>query len=269
MRIEHVRPCGELAFAVDRFWSWESAPGEAVQLPTLLPGTGAELFFHYRAPFEHASPQGVFSALPSAHLLCVRNAPLVLRQAGPVGFFAVRLRAGLLHRFARVPACELADRAWPVGEMWGAAGARLAEQVAGAANTAGRVRAVERFLLGRLALGQADLLIEHAVGTLYRAPVPVALLAQSAGLGVRQFERRCKAVTGQAPAEVRRNARLQKALRALMLDPALAPLDAALAHGYFDQSHFIRDFRALAGMPPGRFIAAARTAAHFYNPPSG
>lgn len=268
MRIEHFKPCSQLRPAVERYWSWQSEPGELVRLPTLLPGTGAELFFHLHEPLHCAGQDAAGAPLPAAHLLCVRSAPLALRHVGRFGFIAIRFRAGMLHRFTSVPGADLMDRAWPAGELWGRAGAALARQVQDAGGNEERVRLIERFLLRQMTT-EPDRLVEHAIDALYRSAPPVAQLAQAGGIGVRQFERRFRAVTGQAPAEVRRIARVQKTVRALLLDPARSPLDAALAQGYFDQSHFIRDFRTLAGAAPGRFIAAARASAHFYNPPSG
>lgn len=49
-------PPAELRPWVERFWSWESDC--AVPLPLLLPGTGADLFLHYRTPFLAITPDG-------------------------------------------------------------------------------------------------------------------------------------------------------------------------------------------------------------------
>ncbi len=37
--------------------------------------------------------------------------------------------------------------------------------------------------------------------------------------------------------------------------------DLALRLGYFDQAHFIRDFKAIVGRPPGQYRAASETQA--------
>ncbi|HJV53853.1 MAG TPA: helix-turn-helix domain-containing protein [Noviherbaspirillum sp.] len=263
-----LRPAAALQPYVDRIWGWESAAGQAIALPTLLPGTGAEVFFHYRAPFCRSNPQGP-ALLPPAHLLCVRGAPLALRAATDVGFVAVRFRAGMLHRFVRIPAQELLDQACAVDALWGAAAAELAERIGCAVSFAERAALVQSFLLSRLRSSQGDDLAEQAVSMLYRAgaELSVARLAEHLGIGRRQLERRVKLWTGQTPAEVRRLVRFQKTVRALMLDPSARCADAALAHGYYDQAHFIHDFRELAQATPQRYVDAARARAHFYNTP--
>lgn len=268
LRTFRLRPAAALRPYVDSIWGWDGAAGQAVALPTLLPGTGAEVFFHYRTPFRRAHPQ-MPDVLPSAHLLCVRRAPVALQAAADVGFVAVRFRAGMLHRFTGIPAHELMDQACAVSDLWGAAAAGLAERMAAAPSFARRAALIQSFLLGCLQRSQGDPLAEQAVSMLYRdcADISIERLAERIGIGRRQLERRVKLWTGQTPAEVRRLARFQKTVRALLLDPSARCLDAALAHGYYDQAHFIRDFRELARATPQRYLDAARARTHFYNTP--
>ena len=56
MKTFHVLPAPALRPFVDRIWGWESTGGAPVPLPTLLPGTGAELYLHYGAPFRYLAP---------------------------------------------------------------------------------------------------------------------------------------------------------------------------------------------------------------------
>lgn len=82
--------------------------------------------------------------------------------------------------------------------------------------------------------------------------------ARLTGWSTRHFERRFAAGFGLRPKLFQRLARTEAALRDML---ASGHADAALAlrHGYFDQSHMGRDFRAFAGASPGALLAAVRS----------
>lgn len=271
MRQFHLLPAPPLQPYIDRLWGWESAPGETIALPTLLPGVGAELYFHYRLPFRHASPDQGSRPLPaaSAHLLCLRSAPLALAAMADVGFIAVRFRTSMLARFTPVPIAQMHDRALDIADVWGVPGLACATRVAAADSHAERLGLIQDFLLRQLRPEGADPLIERAVDVLYRThgAVAIELLAQRLQLGRRQLERRFLADTGQTPAALRRVCCFHHTVRALLLTPSTPGLDTALRYGYFDQAHFIRDFRALVHTTPQRYLRQARDRTHFYNPP--
>lgn len=270
MRRFHLLPVPPLRPCIDRLWGWESAPGETIALPTLLPGAGAELYFHYGRPFRHTGATGdAGAALPPAHLLCLRSTPLALAAMSGVGFIAVRFRSCMLARFTQMPAAELHDGPRDIADVWGAPGRICAARVAAADSQAERLALIQAFLLRQLRPERADALVEAAVDTLYRSQgnVTIEQLAARLGLGRRQLERRVLAATGLAPAALRRLCRFHHTVRALLLAPDAGGLDTALRHGYFDQAHFIHDFRALAHTTPQRYLRLARDMTHFYNPP--
>lgn len=96
----------------------------------------------------------------------------------------------------------------------------------------------------------------------------MASLAERIGLGRRQLERRFRFQEGIGPAAFRRRVRLQKSVRSLLLDPALSVLTVALDQGYYDQSHFHRDFQDITGRTLSYYLAAHREKTHFYNTPA-
>lgn len=267
-------PDATLSPYIDRIWGWEADDGKPVPLPTLLPGTGAEMVFHYHAPFRVQEAEGRF-ALDQTHLLCLRRRPLALSDSASLGFIAVRFRAGALHHFTTVPGTELIDQLPRAQDLWGAAGKSLARRVIDAGSNPERVRLLEEFLLGQLGrlLSQQlchsapDRLVTMAASLLYRDCTEISVdgLATRLGLGRRQLERRFQTVTGLTLVEAKRLARFQKTARKLLLDPSTSCADAALMHGYYDQSHFIREFRTLTSQSPLTYLGQARTRTHFYN----
>jgi AraC-like DNA-binding protein len=95
--------------------------------------------------------------------------------------------------------------------------------------------------------------IAYAVKRLRRPGVSVAELAGEVGWSPRYLTDRFRAETGLRPKEAARVARFDRARRALRPSARLA--DIAAAHGFADQSHFVREFHAFAGCTPSRWIA--------------
>lgn len=268
MKTFRIRPVAALAPFVERLWGWESVGDEVIELPTLLPGTGSEIFFHYNAPFRRTVADKV-ETFGRTHLICVRHQPIKLCSSNAVGFVAVRFRAGCLHRFTNVAGVELLDQTITAADLWGSEGRRIAREAVSGLSRAGIVELLQGFLVDRLQQGQSDHLVEKAVAKIYQRYATVSVDQLASGLGVtrRQLERRFHALIAQTPVEVRRLSRLQKTLRQLLLQKSASVLDVALSHGYYDQAHFIHDFAKLGLGSPQRHLKDARLKAHFYNAP--
>jgi AraC-like DNA-binding protein len=95
---------------------------------------------------------------------------------------------------------------------------------------------------------RATLLAERIISD--RAIVSVAGAAAAAGMEVRSLQRLFHREVGIAPKEVIRRFRLREAAERLLRDAEAACGDIALELGYFDQAHFIRDFKAVVGVAP-------------------
>lgn len=79
-------------------------------------------------------------------------------------------------------------------------------------------------------------------------------LADSSGVSLRHFQRRFRVLMGLNPKLYARICRISHAVHRKQLMPQEAWTSIALEAGYSDQSHFIRDFRALTGVPPKDFL---------------
>ncbi len=267
MRIRQSLPAPALRPYVDRYWSWESEAGEAFDLPTLLPGTGAELFIHYRRPFSWLTAGEDHATSGRDFLLCLRHMPLALRHVGELGFLAVRFKAGMVSRFSGMPEYELHDRVLSCRDLWGQAGSDLMAQVSDGTDYSQRVTAMDDFLQRRLAMqNDTDRLVEAGVTLLYRqTALSIEALADKLCLGRRQLERRFRRRLGITACETRRLCRFQHTVRSVMLSRTVRPYQIALDYGYADQAHFNREFKQLAGYTPLGYFSRSTRMSHFFN----
>lgn len=92
--------------------------------------------------------------------------------------------------------------------------------------------------------------LERSAGTM-----PIGALARSIGWSNRHFASCFRDVTGMSPKTAARHLRFDRARRMIESDGnGLA--DTAAVCGYSDQSHFTREFGALAGCTPAAYRAA-------------
>ncbi len=86
------------------------------------------------------------------------------------------------------------------------------------------------------------------------AVTTAAEIARRAAMPLRSLERFARAAFGFTPKLLLRRQRFLRTLAQFMLDPSLAWLET-LDDGYYDQAHFIRDFRRFMGMTPSAYAA--------------
>jgi AraC-like DNA-binding protein len=257
-----TRPPAVLEPFVERIWSWEG-PAD-LRLPTLLPGTGSDFFVHYGAPFAVASVASL-AVLPGAHLSCLRSRACQLVPTGPVGFVALRLRAGTLRRLGRME--ELLDRFPSAREVLGVSEDWLSEAITSLPDFRSRADWLADFFTRELA--RRDVLAvgpDRVAEVLYygAASEGVDSLAARVGLGRRQFERAARECCGMTPKKFRRICRLHHTVRSVLLRKE-AVMDAAFDNGYYDQPHFVHEFRSLTGLCPSEFFTEDAYVSHFYN----
>ena len=119
------------------------------------------------------------------------------------------------------------------------------------------VAAVQRHLIDRLDPSRCDPQVQYVVEATGRrhGAVSIDALAERVGWTRRHLERRFKAIVGIPPKRLARIARFQAAVRLLERLPVhQRGTRTAAAIGYADQAQFVREFRELAGCPPGAHL---------------
>jgi len=89
------------------------------------------------------------------------------------------------------------------------------------------------------------------------SPLPLAELADIAGLSLRQLERLFAGELGMRPGLYYRQLRLKRA-RHLVLQTGMSMMQVAVATGFSSATHFAKAYGALHGIPPSRDREARR-----------
>jgi AraC-like DNA-binding protein len=236
---------------VDRLWTLDG-PADAMELAPILPDGHPELIVHCGDPFVELRAGGerhVQAPILVAGQLrqAVRIAPL-----GRTHVVGARLRPDGAAAIFGGSLDELTGRIVDFGCVDRGLTRRLNDHVAPQRSAMGRVRALDRVLLQHVAPRQIDRLVARActIGLERRGLVRVGDVAASVGLSARQLERRFVARVGLPPKLFLRVIRFQEVLSAIGPAPADSWAGIAVDHGFYDQSHFVADFKAFTGCSP-------------------
>ncbi|MFD2469997.1 helix-turn-helix transcriptional regulator [Amycolatopsis silviterrae] len=196
---------------------------------------------------------------PPSPVVGIQSGPLVFEQSGTDHGMVIGLTPLGAHALFGMPLKELPAYAG-ITELLGTPAAHLIEQLAETPGWTARFALLDHWLTERLHPDARLAAPVQAAWDLLGAAhgrTPIAAVAEQVGWSRSHFEARFHAQIGIPPKTFARIARFHHALRLLARpEPPRLP-DVALRCGYTDQPHFNREFRALTGCAPTRFLALA------------
>jgi AraC-like DNA-binding protein len=226
-----LRPSPQWARTVECFWTVQT---DAAPLHRVTPDGCADIVF-YAGPAAKLTAVGAMTeyrdfALPENQVL-----------------IGARFRPGMWRRHLGIPADRITDEVLPLESLWGSRATLLLERLSEASTIrecAGLIEAQLETQGGLSPVQQAIAWMERRHGC-----VRLDWLASQCGLSARQFRRVCREQAGLTPKFLARVLRFRRALLRLPRKTE-SFAEMALDCGYYDQAHFINDFRAFAGRTP-------------------
>jgi AraC-like DNA-binding protein len=251
-------PIPELTPLVDCLWSLTGHTADlSAPLQPVLPDGRPELILHFGDPFERARADGTFEQQGRRLFAGQLTEQLILRPTGRIDVLGIRFHPCGAAALVETPQQVLAGLTLRVDDMSTTLEGALAGVQQRSATLEDAAALVQQLLVGHLRPARVDLRVRLAADeiTARNGLVSVEAVADRVGLTRRHLERRFLETVGVSPKRLARIARFQHALR--MLESNDAPrhgAQTAAACGYADQSHFIRDFRDLAGCSPSAHL---------------
>ena len=235
MHYAEIQPTVALRPWVECFWSVRGDRDDKAERP-VLPDGCADLVFD----------------LNSGEAVVVGTMTRPLLVEGDGDFFGVRFRPGRAAAFLKLPLAEITDARVPLADVW--RDADVAQTLLSAFDDRRQecLRYIEHALLRRLDPDR-DRRVDAAVERIIASGGTIRIddMAREIGISRQHLARQFLHHVGIAPKTFARVMRFRRVLESLR--GAVDWADVASAHGYYDQSHLIAEFRELAGSTPSAF----------------
>jgi AraC-like DNA-binding protein len=259
MNYQTYTPHALLSKNVKCFWTLEADNSYALQKQRIIPDGCMEMIFHYGDHYLQFGTDGGSIIQPKCFVFGQVTVPLEIAPSGVTGIIAARFEPDGFIPFSRLTPDQMNDKAVPLTDFFEEEGEVFGQQVLEARNTEERIAIIESFLHAKLLLiRQRDELSRACVELLWQTVGQLSIEELGAKLMVnrRKLERRFSATIGLSPKQLTKIIRLQHALKAMKKNPPSSLTALAYENGYYDQAHFIKDFKEFTGISPKQFFTA-------------
>lgn len=219
----------------------------------VFPSSGLVIGFQYKGQLSTIR-NNAESKLASAGITGISDGYKVFKNSGDIGTVLVFFtEIGFTH-FASHPANELFNLSISLDNIFEESKVNEVEEKLAAASTdKQRIRVVEQFLLTQLKGLETDKLIVEAVKLIYQSKGTIRIKELNEKLFISQspFEKRFRKVVGTTAKKFASIVRFNSVLDNITETKSLTEI--CYENNFFDQAHFIKDFKRFTGATPENF----------------
>lgn len=246
-------PCKSLEKYIACYWTSETGAVTSQQWNRVIPDGCVDIIFDLKTS---SSSEGAFV---TGLMRTFELMPILGNQA----LFGIRFYSEMAHHFLRNPISALNGYHVYLEDLWGQDARRMVERVAEATEITDRIALIEERLLQCLAASpiRSDSLLMTSMQYIYAfgGSMTIGALAEKVNYSERNLRRVFQNELGVSPKELIRIIQFQSLLQELVRGTKASFTDVALQHGYYDQSHVIKNFKAYYGMSPRQIFSADQT----------
>lgn len=260
MQSYHYVPAPPLSDFVELFWLYEGYQ-QPHKKERLLPDGSMDLVINLNEDrvrvYDAGDPEKI-ETLRGAIVVGAHSEFFVIDTAQQHTVAGVHFKPGGAFPFFDPPVSELHNALVSLDGLWGRLAGQLRERLLETVTAQEKFRVMEQTLLARAAERlERHPAVRFALQEFYGAPHTRAIadVTGQIGLSAKRFIQVFSDQVGLTPKLFCRVRRFQRVLRRIGAGRPVEWAAVAADCGYFDQAHFIRDFRAFSGINPGTYLA--------------
>lgn len=222
------------------------------RLYTFVPTHTRFITFYLGDPVRVKKSDGQFLSKGTGVIIGPQLTSVTLDLGADHRSFIVAFKPGCMHRLIKVPLRELVDLDFNSDDIMGAEAAHLNRMLRDEPLLNKQFNLIQQFFYQKITRLKPILPFDYAMQQLVRSGGNLSMddVAGLACLSLRQFERYSLERIGHSPKSFARIVRFSNAYKLKELSPDLKWSVISHRCGYFDQMHFIRDFKQIAGFLP-------------------
>lgn len=259
MHYQTFQPQSDLASLVKCYWSLEVPAETNPQRQRIVPDGCMEMIFILGDDIKRHISKNETIIQPRALVVGQITEPFIIEPTGYVRCFAARFYPYGFGNFITTALKELENKETPIAQLFGEVPAKKLEQeIISAENDAQRIEIVEKFLLGKLnEKSTIDNVVKTTIDALLltKGSAPIRTILKEDFSKRRQLERKFLKQVGLSPKQLGKVIRLQAALKIMLEQKTENLTQIAYESEYYDQPHFIKDFKEFTGINPKEFLS--------------
>lgn len=263
MIYNEYKPAKELQQYVKSYCMLENAPGSVVEDYAFATGC-LEVMFTLDGSVWEIKPENRFVKTSPIEVWGQILKPLMFRVAGYSKVFGIRFHPSTPAFFFKDDISQFNDKVFDVASILGSSVNEVHIQLQDAETIEQRVELMDKFLLKKLSEKSKSLnkinLVQQVMNELTRKDFydNIENVAERYGITSRYLQKIFVQQTGMSPKLYSKINRFQNSI-VLLGDQKTTLTSVAYECGYFDQSHFIREFKSFTGFLPSAFKPAPLT----------
>lgn len=197
------------------------------------------------------SGENNYNTVTSCTLIGTQITPFKLRVEDSHKTVSIIFQPGGLNRFLNIPMTEIFDNGYSAREVIGKEIEELLDRSHDTISLNELDSIIQSYFLSKLSRVKESLPIDFALQHLMvNYNTDIDRIAEMACMSIRSFERKCKERLGMPAKMYARIARFHKAYKILESRPIVSWTDLTYEVGYYDQTHFIKDFKEFGRLTP-------------------
>ncbi len=236
------------------FWVLDS--GRHISLHhKILPVNNIDILINLKSPMTFEKKGVTYKTPGNIYFQGLNGDHTLMQQEGTVLTIGVSFFPTGFFPFFKIPVSEFKDDTIGLDVLLNALTTELEDKLRAAKTMAAKITILEQFFLGLL--DQHPIISRETTALFhqfYTAGLPVRAFCREYGVHPRTLERRFNRFVGVTPKQFYRLSRFQVVLNKLIRPPQATLTDLAHDLDYYDQAHFIKDFKAFTGCAPSDFL---------------
>jgi hypothetical protein len=258
MNYKTYQPHSDLGAFIKCYWTLEVQAEVGAQRQRIIPEGCLEMAFILGDDIKRYTSEDKFIIQPRAMVLGQITEPFFIEPTGYVNSFAVCFYPYGFANFVSTPIKDLANRETPLAVLFGEETAEeLTQKITEAKDTKARMEIIESFFFKRLNNRVSiDDIVKKTIDAMFltKGSISIKSALHSDASKRRQLERNFTKQIGISPKQLGRVIRLQTALKMMLKQQHESLTTIAYDSDYYDQPHFIKDFKEFTGTTPRDFF---------------